>query len=426
LVRIAGRPCIRIIGKERIMSDVSQKHILDGYKVLDFSQIVAGPTTTLMMAEMGAEVIKVELTPAGDPSRLGPFRVGDRSGYFVQHNRGKKDLCIDAKHPEGLAILKDLVAKVDVLVQNYAPGVIDRMGLGYEAVKAINPKIIMCSISAFGQTGPLAQEPGFDFLGAAYSGVTSMGGEAGGAPYFPMIASGDVSTGVHAMGAVCAALLYRERTGRGQHLDISLLDSYFHYHESGVERYSLTKGAYKPTRTGLHLSYATPVGVFKGRNSYILIMATLEQHWVKLCEAMGQPGLARDPRFTDNDSRLKNQDELVAVIEKWIQSMPSDAAAVAAMKEYRVPMAPILSVEEAIQHPHMRQRGTVRTVHDRLLGDFDVPGFSLRFSDFPQRLELEAPFLGEHNEEILTKVLGYPVARVRELEGKGVLRSAPY
>lgn len=408
------------------MSVNSQKHLLDGYKVLDFSQVVAGPTTTLMLAEMGAEVIKVELTPAGDPSRLGPYRVGDRSGYFVQHNRGKKDLCIDAKHPEGIAILRELVAKVDVLVQNYAPGVIQRMGLSYETVSAINPKIVMCSMSAFGQTGPLADQPGFDYLGAAYAGVLSMGGEPGGAPYFPMIAFGDVSTGVHAMGAICAALLYRERTGRGQHLDISLLDSYFHYHESGVEAYSLSKGEVKPTRSGLHSWYAVPCGVFKGKDRYILIIAPLEQHWVKLCAAMGKPGLARDPRFTDNAARLKNLQELIAVIEQWIQSMPSDDAAVAAMKEQRVPMAPILSVEEAVHHPHLRERGTVRTIHDRVLGDFDVPGFSLRFSEFPKPLELDAPLLGEHNEEILTKVLGYPAARVRELEGKGVLKSAKY
>jgi crotonobetainyl-CoA:carnitine CoA-transferase CaiB-like acyl-CoA transferase len=408
------------------MSANSPQHVLDGYKVLDFSQVVAGPTATLMMAEMGAEVIKVELTPAGDPARLGPYRVGDRSGYFVQHNRGKKDLCIDAKHPEGLAILKELVAKVDVLLQNFAPGVIQRLGLDYATVSAINPRLVMCSISAFGQSGPLAQEPGFDFLGAAYAGVTSMGGEAGGAPYFPMIAIGDVSTGVHAMGAICAALLYRERTGRGQHLDISLLDTYFHYHEASVEAHSLSKGAFKPTRSGLHSWYAVPAGVFKGKSRYILIIAPLEQHWVKLCAAMGQPELARDPRFTDNDARLKNLPQLVALIEGWIQSMPSDDAAVAAMSEHRVPMAPILSVEEAVRHPHLRERGTVRTIHDRVLGDFDVPGFALRFSDFPQRLELQAPLLGEHNEEILTTVLSYPAAQVRELERKGVLRSAPY
>ena len=359
------------------------KHVLEGYKVLDFSQIVAGPTCTLMMAEMGAEVIKVELAPAGDGARLGPVVRDGRSGYFVQHNRGKKDVCLDAKTPEGLAILKGLVKKVDVLVENYAPGVIGRLGLGYDVVSALNPRLVMCSISAFGQTGPLAHEPGFDWVGAAYSGITSMGGEKGGSPIFPMVAMGDVSTGAHAMGAVCAALLYRERTGRGQHLDLSLLDTYAHYHEASFQMYSLSKGAINPTRSGAHSWYASPAGVFKGRERYFILIAPLEQHWSKLCEAMGRPEMARDPRFTDNETRMKHLDALVDTIEGWIRSQPSDDAALETLKAHHVPVAPILSVPEALQHPHLRQRGTVRTVHDRLLGDLEVPGFALRFSDFP-------------------------------------------
>ena len=401
------------------------KHVLEGYKVLDFSQIVAGPTCTLMMAEMGAEVIKVELAPAGDGARLGPVVRDGRSGYFVQHNRGKKDVCLDAKTPEGLAILKGLVKKVDVLVENYAPGVIGRLGLGYDVVSALNPQLIMCSISAFGQTGPLAHEPGFDWVGAAYSGITSMGGEKGGSPIFPMVAMGDVSTGAHAMGAVCAALLYRERTGRGQHLDLSLLDTYAHYHEASFQMYSLSKGAINPTRSGAHSWYASPAGVFKGRERYFILIAPLEQHWSKLCEAMGRPEMARDPRFTDNETRMKHLDALVDTIEGWIRSQPSDDAALETLKAHHVPVAPILSVPEALQHPHLRQRGTVRTVHDRLLGDLEVPGFALRFSDFPTPLELQAPLLGEHNAEILTEWLGYSPDQIRDLERRGILRSGP-
>ena len=401
------------------------KHVLEGYKVLDFSQIVAGPTCTLMMAEMGAEVIKVELAPAGDSARLGPVVRDGRSGYFVQHNRGKKDLCLDAKTPEGLAILKGLVKKVDVLVENYAPGVIGRLGLGYNVVSELNPRLVMCSISAFGQTGPLAHEPGFDWVGAAYSGITSMGGEKGGSPIFPMVAMGDVSTGAHAMGAVCAALLYRERTGRGQHLDLSLLDTYAHYHEASFQMYSLSKGAISPTRSGAHSWYASPAGVFKGRERYFILIAPLEQHWSKLCEAMGRPDMARDPRFTDNETRMKNLDALVDTIEGWIRSQPSDDAALETLKAHHVPVAPILSVPEALRHPHLRQRGTVRTVHDRLLGDLEVPGFALRFSDFPAPLELQAPMLGEHNAEILTEWLGYSPDQIRELERRGILRSGP-
>jgi crotonobetainyl-CoA:carnitine CoA-transferase CaiB-like acyl-CoA transferase len=400
-----------------------QRHVLDGYKILDFTHIVAGPACTLMLAEMGAEVIKVEMAPTGDATRAAEVNVNGRSGYFVQHNRGKKSLCIDLKQPAGLAIAKDLIKKVDVMIENLAPGVIGRLGLGYEAVSALNPGLVMCSISSFGQTGPLSRSPGFDMLGAAYAGITSMGGEPNGPPAFPMVAYGDVSTGVHAMGAICAALLYRTRSGRGQHLDISLLDSYFHYHEAGVEMHSLSKGKINPTRSGSHSWYATPAGVFKGRERYIMIIAPLEQHWSKLCEAMGQPKLARDPRFNTNADRLRNLKELVPIIEQWIQSCTSDDAAVATLQEYRVPAAPVLSVAEAVRHPHLLARGTVRTVHDRILGDFQVPGFALRFSGFPEALELEAPFLGEHNEQVLTSYLGYSPAQVRELETAGVLHS---
>ena len=252
-----------------------------------------------------------------------------------------------------------------------------------------------------------------------------MGGEKDGPPRFPMVAIGDVSTGAHAMGAICAALLYRERTGHGQYLELSLLDTYAHYHEASFQMYSMSKGAIAPTRSGGHSWYAAPVGVFKGRERYMIIISSLEQHWSKLCEAMGQPGLARDPRFTDNAARMQNLDELVAVIEGWLQSQASDDAAIATLKEYHVPIAPILSVAEASQHPHLRQRGTVRTITDRILGEFDVPGFALRFSEFPKTLDLQAPTLGEHNAEILTQWLGYSDDEVQALVSKGVLKSRP-
>ena len=400
------------------------RHVLDGYKVLDFTHIVAGPTCTLMLAEMGAEVIKVEFAPNGDPARGGPHIVNNRSGYFVQHNRGKKGLCIDLKHPEGCDIIRGLIPQVDVVVENYAPGVMGRLGFDYAAVSSLNPAIVMCSISAFGQRGPLANEPGFDYLGAAYAGIVSMCGEPNGAPYVPMVALGDVSTGAHAMGAICAALLGRARTGHGQHLDISLLDTYMHYHECGIETHSLSRGEVEPTRSGQHSWYAVPAGIFKGRNHYFIIIAPLDHHFAALCRSMGQPELASDPRFRTNSDRLRNLNELIAVIERWLQ-VSGDEAAMSAMKEYRVPHAPVLSVAEAVRHPHLRERGTVRTVRDRILGEFDVPGFALRFSDYPDSLNLEAPLLGEHNEEILSRYLGYPLKQIRELEEKGVLHNGP-
>lgn len=404
------------------MDDNVPRHVLDGYKVLDFTQFVAGPTVSLMMAEMGAEVIKVEAAPAGDPTRTWPVMKGNRSGYFVQHNRGKRSLCVDAKTPEGLALLKELVKKVDVVVENFAPGVIGRLGLAYETVKALNPRAVMCSVSAFGQKGPIALEPGFDWSGAAYAGTLHMIGLPDGEPLVPTVAIGDVSTGVHALGAIACALLYRERTGRGQYLDIALLDSYFHYHEAPVQLQSLSGGAIKPKRMGGHAIYVAPAGIFKGKETYIIIFAQLDHLWAKLCSAMGRPELVSDPRFATNATRVENLKEVIKVIEGWIRSMPSDEAAIAALKENRVPHAPVLTLEQAMNHPHLRQRGTVRRVRDRMLGEFDVPGFPLRFSEFPQTLELQAPFLGEHNEEVLSRYLAYSRAQVAELERQGILK----
>jgi crotonobetainyl-CoA:carnitine CoA-transferase CaiB-like acyl-CoA transferase len=407
------------------MAANGRKHVLDGFKALDFTQFVAGPTVTKLMAEMGAEIIKVELAPDGDRCRGVAYVKNQRSGYFVQQNRGKLSLCIDVRNSAGRKILEELIPKMDVLVENFAPGVIDRMGFGYETVRKLNPKIIMCSVSTFGQTGPLAHDPGYDFIGQAYAGVTWLSGEEGGAPFPPMLAVGDVSTGVHALAAVACALLHRDRTGEGQHLDISLLDSYFHYHDLNVQMLSASNGAAKPVRTGRHYPALCPAGMFKGREGYIFIFAWLDHHWVKLCEIMKRPELGHDPRFADNVSRLKNQKGVIEAIENWLASLPSDDAAIAILKEARIPSAPVLSVEQAMNHPHLIERQTVQRVHDRLLGDFSVPGFPLRFSAFPERLELEAPFLGEHNANILSRYLGYTPDRIKQLERDGVLHSLP-
>jgi len=402
-----------------------QTHVLDGYKALDFTQFVAGPTVTKLMAEMGAEVIKVELAPDGDRSRGMPYVKNERSGYFVQQNRGKLSLCLDSRTEAGKQILRELIPKMDVLVENFAPGVMARMGFDYPIVRQLNPKIVMCSVSAFGQQGPLSGDPGYDFMGQAYAGVTSLSGEEGGAHFPPMLALGDVSTGVHGLAAVACALLYRERTGEGQHLDISLVDAYFHYHDIWVQSVSLSGGAAKPLRTGLHYAILCPAGMFKAPEGYIFIFAWLDHHWVKLCELMGRPELGRDPRFIDNATRVKNRPEVIKVIERWLQTLPSDDAAVALLREARLPSAPVLTVEKAMNHPHLVERQTVQTVHDRLLGEFQIPGFPLRFSSFPERLELEAPLLGEHNGRILASYLGYAPDRISELEREGVLRSLP-
>ena len=407
------------------MADKPQ-HLLDGYKVLDFTHFVAGPTTTRLMAGMGAEIIKVEIAPHGDRSREFDYVRDQRSAFFIQQNRGKKSLCVDLRRREGVDLIKQLVPKVDVVVENFAPGVISEMGLSYEVLKAINPKIIMCSISALGQTGPLADDAGFDFIGQAYAGITSLIGEEHGPPYMPMVAIGDVSAGAHAMGAIACALLHRERTGQGQYIDVSLLDTYFHCQTIGVQLCSASQGTREMKASGLHHSLACPAGVFKGQKRWIIILAMTDKQWVSLCEAIGRPDLRADARFARARDRVQRRDEIIRTIEHWLAAMPSDDASVETLRSHRVPVAPILSVREATEHPHLIARGTVRTVNDPILGEFKIPGFPLRFSGYPEELEFDAPMLGEHNAAILEQYLGYTPARVIELETSGVLHRAPY
>ena len=401
-------------------------HILDGYRVLDITQHIAGPTVTRLMAEMGAEVIKVEILPYGDPTRLGAFRRDKRSGLNIQHNRGKKSICLDVKSEKGKQILKELVVECDVVLENFAPGVIGRLGLDWETVKSLNPKVIMCSISAFGQTGPLAPLPGFDYIAQAYAGVTDMIGDPDGPPSIPQLALGDIGTGVHATCAIGYALLHRERTGKGQYLDISLLDCYFHAHEGNVQLFSGTNGKVVPRRSGSQHYSILPVGVFQGKEGYILIIAHMENHWNNLCGVIGRKDLITEERFTNPKIRIRAKEEIITIIEEWLQEQESDAAAIAILQEAHVPVAPVLSVGEAMSHPHLIERGTVRTINDRVLGDFQIPGNPLRYSEFPEPLPLEAPFLGEHNKEVLTEILSYSDDEVAEMESEKVIRQTTY
>jgi len=401
------------------------KHLLDGYRVLDFTQYLAGPTTTRFLAEMGAELIKVEMAPVGDYGRFIPYVHDGRSAFFIQQNRGKKSLCIDVKHPDGLALIKELLPKIDVMVENFSPGAIGRLGLGYDVVSAINPRIVMCSVSTLGQGGPLANRPGFDMIGAAYAGVLDMLGYRDRPPIIPQMSIGDISTGAHAAAAIGYALLHRERTGKGQYVETSLLDCYFSYHDSAVQLLSASHGAMRPYRNGSHHYLICPVGIFSGKPNPILIIAGADRQWPLLCQAMGNPGLAENARFKSHMDRVTNADEVRRMVQEWLDSMPDDQEIYRVLEENRVPYAPVLSVEEAMRTPHLREREIVRTVSDRFLGELELPGFPLRFSEFPRHLELEAPTLGEHNHEILRDLLELEPGRIRQLEEAGILCKGP-
>ena len=403
----------------------AMEHVLTGLRVLDLTRALAGPTCTRMFAEMGAEVIKVESAPSGDMTRRMSKILNERSLYFVQQNLGKKSLCVDLRDPRGMALIAALVPKVDVVVENFKPGTLAAMGLGYDRLREMRQDIILCSISAMGQKGPLASLPGYDYIAQGYSGVTSMIGEAGGTPYIPPVGIGDVSTGVHGALAVLAALRYRDRTGKGQHLDIGLLDVYYHCHEVTVHQCSASNGQLKPSRQGPHLNYVCPAGVFKANEGWVVIMAFLH-HWKDLCTAMNRPDLINDARLGTDEGRLANRPEVVKLLEDWLATFPDRDSAVTKMHQHQVPAAPVLSIAETLSHPHHLARGTVRTIHDRIAGEFQIPGMPLKFSAFPQDLPLQAPTMGQHNAQILRELLDCDATEIEALRAANVLHEADF
>ena len=394
--------------------------MLSGCRVLDFTQYLAGPTVTRLMAELGADIIKVEQAPMGDPARLLPFIKNGRSAYFVQQNRGKKSLCLDFAKPESVALLHSLATTVDVVVENYGPGVMEKRSLDYASLKKINPKLIMVSVSAFGRKSPLSHRVGYDLIAQAFSGIMHMTGDPNGPPQFVGLGIADVGSGVHAFAALGYALYYRERTGVGQHIDMAMVDALYHMHEVNVQGYTSSDGQYVPVRAGSHHPLVCPCGTFKGPQGWIVILV-LDRQWPSLTRAMGKPELRDDPRFVTGAERGKNQKELIALIEAWLQSFPSDEAALQALEAQRVPSAPVMSIVDTLKHPYFKARNMVRTVPDPLLGEVTIPGFPFKYSAFPDLPDIQAPLLGEHNAEVLNAQLGYTAAQVAELREKGVL-----
>lgn len=394
--------------------------MLAGVKVLDFTQYLAGPTVTRLMAEMGAEIIKIEQAPMGDPSRLLPAIRNGRSAYFVQQNRGKKSLCLDFSNPQSIELLKSIARKADVVVENFGPGVMDKRGLDYDSLRQINPRLIMASISAFGRSGPLKHRVGYDLIAQAFAGIIHMTGEPGRPPVFVGLGIADVTAGVHAFSAIGYALFHRERTGNGQYIDISMIDSLYHMHEVNLQVNSITGGEWIPERMGSHHKLVCPCGIFKGPEGYIVVLA-LQRQFAGVAKAMGRPELAADPRFATDADRGRNQKELIGIMESWMASMPSDEAVLAEFEKHRVPAAPVMSIVDSLKHPYFKARRMVREVGDPLLGQVTIPGFPLKFSEFPNLAELTAPTLGQHGPEVLREVLAMSEAEIANLHSSGVL-----
>lgn len=385
---------------------------LQGIRVLDFTRVLAGPSAALALADLGAEVIKVEPPDGGDETRsFPPFREGE-SHYFLSVNRGKKSIVIDLKTEAGIALARELTAHCDVLIENYRPGVMARLGLGHETLAALNPGLIYCSISGFGQTGPLRDQPCFDIVLQALSGALSVNGEAGGAPTKLGIPLGDLVGGINGPIAILAALHDRHATGRGRLIDISLLDGMI-----GMLGYLAQLAFFTgqdPQPRGCEHPNLVPYGRFPARDGAIIIACLTNSFWARICEALGRPEWLCDERFASIERRRDHRVQLNELIGAYTREY-TVAQLCELFRRFEVPHAPILGVQAALAQPQVRSREMVVQTQHAALGSIPIINRPIRFSGASQPIPAAPPVLGEHTDSVLRELLGYDAQRIAQL-----------
>ena len=407
-----------------------QNSLLAGLKVLDITTGAAGPFGGRLLADLGADVINVA-RPSRDPERgdnplAAPEDYTTFRPMYNMANGSKRGIAIDLKQPEGQALLQELVPEVDVVLENFAPGVIGRLGLDYETARLLNPKIVMCSVSGYGQTGTLAQLPGVDGIGQALSGMAAMIGEAGGPPLFANNTPVDTVAGTHAALAILASIYHRDRTGESQYIEISLVDSIMAMDAVNLPAMAVEKEPVTMPRTGGHKLTASPMGIFKATDGYIVIGAGGEgpnSPWGKLCRLMGREDLITDPEFAANAGRVRNRAELTAIIEAWLQTLASDEAAVQALRNARILSSPVLDPWHAIHSPLAQERAMLREVEWPGRGKVGMVATPYKLSTAELRVA-RAPILGEHTVEVLREFLEYEDATIRTLIEQGIVTAS--
>ena len=405
--------------------EVLSPKLLSGIRVLEFGQFMAAPHATLLLASLGAEVIKIERPRVGDQGRdLGALMEGGVSGFFIQQNWGKRSFSVDLKHPRGVEMVRKLCRTADVVVENYRPGALDRLGLGYPDLTREDPRLIMCSVSAFGQTGPYRSRPGYGPLVEALGGATDLCGEPDGPPMPTRYMIADSVAASHAFGAVCAALFDRSRTGKGQFIDISLFDCIIEGHELAFEKYYASGGKERMTRRGMKDDTVVPFGVVQVGDRYLAIHCATDGNWRQICRTIGRPQWETDPQFASNEGRARNHEEVYAAIEAWLASIGDAHRAVAIFQENGVPCELVQNVEEVANDPQVEARNMLVEREVPKVGRMKVVDVALRTSPKEAGLTGTPPFLGEHTEELASE-LGYSGAEIGALFDQGVLFRDP-
>jgi crotonobetainyl-CoA:carnitine CoA-transferase CaiB-like acyl-CoA transferase len=393
---------------------------LEGIRVIDYSHFLAGPHMSRCLSAMGAEVIKVERPREGDAGRASPTQVNGQSGYFMQQNMGKQGLCINLRDPRGLALMHKLADSADVFVENYRPGALAKLGLGYDELSKRNEKLVYCSVSAYGHTGPDSHRAGFGLIAEAKSGAMSLIGVPGEPPPLFRMPIADMYAGMHGVSAVCAALLGRVKSGRGRHIDIALYDCMISMHDFAAQSYLLSGEL--PVQTGHDLPQSTVYGVFTAKDGYLVIAAQMTDTWKALAMLIGGQAYASDITLHSAAGRNAKRSSIMATVSAWVLAQHGVADCCAQLDAAGVPAAPVQTIDQVMSDPQTLARGMVLEQNHPTAGKIKLPNLPFRFSDCDTAPSSPAPLLGQHNVQIATS-LGYSAAEIELMQRDGVLYS---
>jgi CoA:oxalate CoA-transferase len=392
---------------------------LEGVRVLDFTQYLSGPHGTSVLSELGAEVIKIEMPGKGEPERQAMPMTPKRESYqFLSYNRGKKSITLNLKSPKAVEIVKKLAAKADVLVENFAPGGMDRLGLSYGEVSKINPRIIYASISGFGQTGPRRNDVSYDVVAQAMGGLMSVTGYPDGEPLKAGVSLGDYMGGYNGVIAILAALYYRTVTGEGQSIDISMQDGIWAMVFPDRANYFDTHIV--PKRFGNKLSSSAPFGAYNAKDGYVVICTITDPQWHKVLQAMGREDLIGEQRYGTRENRTKSMEEVDSLVQAWCKEKTVEEV-FAILKKFGVPCSPLSTFDQVASDPHLQSRDMIVEVEQPISGKVKLSGSVYKMSKTPGDRKQIVPAVGEHNEEIYGGLLGIDEQEIQKLKEEGAI-----
>ena len=397
----------------------ANKGPLAGIRILDLTRVLAGPYCTMFLGDLGAEVVKVEQPGVGDDTRgWGPPFAGGESAYFLCTNRNKKSLTVDFKSAEGIALVRKLAARADVLIENFRPGAMERLGLGDKELRATNPRLVYASLSGFGADGPMADIPGYDLIVQAWGGLMSITGTAESGPLKVGVAIIDLVAGLMLGKSIVAALYAREKSGVGQRVDTSLLEAEVAALINAGSNYLI--GGKVPGRWGNAHPTIVPYQSFQTADSFLVLGAASEAIWKRLCPALGHGELADDPRFAKNADRVEHRQDLIALLAAIFLTRTT-AEWVAALTEADVPCAPVQTIDQVFAAPQVLHRNMLVEVEHPTAGTVKLAGIPVKFSATPASVRLPPPLLGQHSEDVLSSWLGMSIEEIENLKRKSVL-----